>query len=586
MTQVKYIQTLAKKSVTKRKKQQRNPQPEAHSALRRFWEKHKSLSIGFFLTFATWGWFFAWYWPRMLYFKNGALMTQGKYVWADWSAHLAYAGHFAWRPVGDWFESHPLFFGVDFTYPFAMDALSGILIKWGINEASAFVVPSIVITAWLLVILVLFYHSFLHSGIWSFAAVTLFLAGGSTIFLWYYFPNFVAESAVLPKNYLDLIGWKNIVVSEIIPQRAFLLGMPMMLTIIYFLLRIGKNSRIWQLVLLGVFSALMLFVHVHSYIALVIFGAVLFLSRLQDWKPLVIYGISAAICSFPIFAWMFYGTVEESFFRIQIGWMADSVSLNHNLFWFWLMNWSIFLPLAIIGTHQTKLWKNPVVISGFVIFVICNIVIFQPWDWDNEKILTWSYLFLTVPIIKWFQLLWQQYHMAVVAIVTLILFPLLTLGGFVEIGIHTGHAEEQRLDKNAPPPKDMENFIVRESTIFSRKDFELAAAFRKISNPTDVVLTADRVANWAVALAGRNILLGYRGWMWTYGIDDSKRYNDMQKMFAGGEQSKALLDGYNVNFVVIGYPEITDYHANEDFFRENYSLVLETSEARIYQIGE
>lgn len=574
---------MAKKRSTKRK-QQRNLQQEEGAVFEQFIQKHHSLVIGLALTLLTWGVFFLWYWPRMLYMKNGDLVTQGKYVWADWSAHLAYAAHFAWRPIGDWFESHPLFFGADFSYPFAMDALSGVLMKWGVGEAAAFVIPSILITAWLLVVLVLFYHAFLRSGLWSFIAVSLFLAGGSTLFLWYYFPELVASSSLLPENHEHLIGWKNIVVSEIIPQRAFLLGMPWMLSLLLGLSRLDNNTRSWQIALYGVASAFLLCIHVHSFIALSIVGAVLLAYRWKMWRPIALYALATGILSLPIFWWMYLGGVGDGFVHLQFGWMKNSGPLDHNVVFFWLMNWSVFLPLALWATVRTRLWQDPFVMSGFVIFIVCNIVVFQPWDWDNQKILTWAYLFLTIPIIKYFQDLWEQKNRAIVAIAMTITLPLLMLGGFIEIGIHTGHAEEQRIDKNAPLPKDMANFIVRESTIFSQEEFVIARTFRDLSDPTAVVLTADRVTNWVAGLTGRNILLGYRGWMWTYGLEDGERYQDIRTMFAGGAEAERLLQQYGIDYVVIGFPEIQNYGANETYFLRRYPLVIDSPQNRVYKI--
>ncbi len=525
-------------------------------------------------------------------------MTQGKYVWADWSAHLAYSGHFAWRPIGDWFESHPLFYGAGFTYPFAMDGLSGILIKLGMNEAGSFVVPSILTTFYLLFILWLFYNSFLRSGVWSFLAVTLFLAGGSMLLLWYYLPEFIRNSARLPLDYEQVIPWKNIIVSEILPQRAFLLGMPWMLTIIYFLLRLREQAKHWHIGLLGAASAALLVIHVHSFITLAIFGVVLFAMHWWQWRQIISYGLATGLFALPIYLWMFHGDLAtESFIRWHGGWMAFSSTdlvpgianthLHNSMQWifFWLFNWSIFLPLAAFTTWSTKLYRHPIVVAGFVIFAIANLVMFQPWEWDNTKILTWSYLFLIVPIVAWFQQIWNQIPRAIAAAIITLCVGLLTLGGALEIGIHTGHVAESRLRLVETARADQVNPQRTEHTIYSQADYEIAKSFREISEPTDVVLTADRVNNWITGLTGRNILLGYRGWMWTYGLDDAGRYTDMLAIYAGTEKTPELLEKYGVDYVMIGGQELNDYRANEQYFAENYSAVIDTNQYRIYEIS-
>jgi len=385
------------------------------------------------------------YWPKMLYFKNGNLMTQGLYVWADWSAHSAYAAHFAWRPISLWFDNHPLFFGAQFTYPFIMDAISGLLIKIGIDQASAFVYPSMIISIYLLYILYIFYHSILKSGPASFLALSLFLGGGGLIFLWYFFPELMQSAAVFPAKAGQIIGWKNIIISELVPQRAILLGLPVMLTIIYFLLKIKNSDSVIKLILLGACSALLLFIHVHSFIALAIFGTVLLGSRSEQWKPIIIYGISTVVCALPIYFWMFHNGIAADFFRLQIGWLANDKAMDANVVLFWLANWGIFLPLAMFTTWKMRLYGHPVVIAGFVIFLVANIVVFQPWDWDNEKILTWSYLFLSVPVAAFFQQLWLSSRRLLAVCVSITLIPIMLAGGLLEIGFHLALADPKKL---------------------------------------------------------------------------------------------------------------------------------------------
>ena len=71
------------------------------------------------------------------------------------------------------------------------------------------------------------------------------------------------------------------------------------------------------------------------------------------------------------------------------------------------MNWGLLLPLALWGTIQMRDYRHPMVIGGWVLFALCNIIRFQPWNWDNSKLLTWSYLMLIIPVVRVLSYLWR-----------------------------------------------------------------------------------------------------------------------------------------------------------------------------------
>ena len=78
--------------------------------------------------------------------------------------------------------------------------------------------------------------------------------------------------------------------------------------------------------------------------------------------------------------------------------------------------------------------------------------------------------------------------------------------------------------------------------------------------------------------------MGYRGWLWTYGIDYGSREKDVRTMFYGGKDTKNLLKQYRVDYVVIGPSEKSNYSANETFFAKNYPLFYQQDQTKIYQI--
>lgn len=529
--------------------------------------------LGLLVVLLSWGGYFFYIWLKMLFWTSDGLTSGWIGIWADWSAHFSYASAFAYRPVEDWFTVHPLYCGRKFTYPFVADMISGLLIRFGVDQVPAFIIPSIVTTLFLLVVLYVLYRFVLKSERQAYVAMALFLAGGGLGFYWF-IQDFLKKPSIEtiifpPREYTHIgkncIEWINVFSGQLVPQRALLLGMPVMLVMIITLLRWMERrfcdvSNVW-LILLGIFSSSMLVIHIHSYITFIVFCMVFFVYTRRSWKQWAIFAISAAVLSAFIYMQFYGGEITSSFFTWHPGWLAKSKNINY--FYFWWLNWGTFLPLSLWAIWQMKYYKHPCVIGGLVIFVIGNLILFQPYDWDNSKILVWSYLMLSIPASAYLAKLWQKN--IVLKTVAVLLFISMTASGFLDLW------RISRTEKHA-------------SLMWSNSELALAEQFRGTSKATERVLAADKHNHWVSAQAGRQILLGYKGWMWTYGINYGQTERDMRKMFSGASDSERLLKKYNIDYVVIGPEELRNYHANERYFRSNYKKILENTRYRIYSI--
>ncbi len=55
-------------------------------------------------------------------------------------------------------------------------------------------------------------------------------------------------------------------------------------------------------------------------------------------------------------------------------------------------------------------------------------------------------------------------------------------------------------------------------------------------------------------------------------------------MLSGGPGTEALLDGYGVDFVVIGRTERRDFNANESYFEQRHELILEQANYKVFEV--
>jgi hypothetical protein len=119
---------------------------------------------------------------------------------------------------------------------------------------------------------------------------------------------------------------------------------------------------------------------------------------------------------------------------------------------------------------------------------------------------------------------------------------------------------------------------------FTPEETQLAVAVRERTPAHAIFATGDEPNNPVADLAGRSVVMSYRGWLWTYGIDYSQREQDLAHVFAGDSQALQLLHRYHVSYVVIGPDELQTWHANLDYFQTNFPLLLRTANYQIYRV--
>jgi len=526
---------------------------------------------------ATWGLYFCLLWPRMLFERTDGLYAGWRTVWADWAVHFSYASVFAYWPIGDWFSINPVFATGGFAYPFLADAISGLLMRAGMELVWAFALPSIAASLALVSLLFFFYALRMGSSRAAVLASTLFFTNGGAGFL-----QFAADLArepslrllrLPPREYTYLpehgIEWINIISSEILPQRALLLGVPLALLVLISVWRWRQrgfeNVSNAKLAALGVLASFLLVTHAHSYLALVLLCGMLFLFDLSHYRSWLVFAAAAALSSLVLLVLFYDQAGTAGFIRWQPGWLANPTHGKHGPLWLFLwLNWGVFLPIAVVSIIRFRYYRDPLVIGGIVLFVACFLFRFQPYAWDNTKLLTWAHLLLCIPVARYLQHLWSK-RRVVSRCLAAILFLFTTASGFLEVWRLTRTPE----------------IAVR---MWSNQEIALAEAFRSISDPLSLVLCSDYHHHWVTPLGGRPVLLGYRGWLASYGIDYSAVERDVRAMLQGGPRAAELMERYGVEFAVIGRRELRDFGASEGYFRQHHELILEEAGYAVFAI--
>jgi uncharacterized membrane protein len=122
--------------------------------------------------------------------------------------------------------------------------------------------------------------------------------------------------------------------------------------------------------------------------------------------------------------------------------------------------------------------------------------------------------------------------------------------------------------------------------MWTRAEQDLAEQFRAIAPADSVVLCADEPHHWVAPLAGRSVVLGYRGWLEAYGIATARRARELATMLAAEPGFEALLEQHGVDFIVVGPHERRRYGAQPERFRPRYARVLTGAEYEIFSVTD
>jgi uncharacterized membrane protein len=79
-------------------------------------------------------------------------------------------------------------------------------------------------------------------------------------------------------------------------------------------------------------------------------------------------------------------------------------------------------------------------------------------------------------------------------------------------------------------------------------------------------------------------MMGYRGWLSSYGVDYKTVERDVRTMLGGGPDAESLIDRYGVDYVVIGRTERQDFNANESYFEQRHELILEKAKYKVFAV--
>ena len=575
----------------------------------------------------------------------------------------------------------PTYAGVRFTYPFLTDFVSAIFVRCGADLRQAMFIENFLVALAFVGLLHRWALVMLRDRLAAVITPLLVILNGGFgwIFLWRraneQLGDFAGFVQSLPPSFTVIPDttwrWGNAVSTLLVPQRGFLLGLP--LAVIVFTQwwlatqvksekekgkreggseKSGKKagskknkhrlqgnepvpaalsvsplfpfsfflfpSPVKRMVAAGVIAGLLPLVHAHSFVVVIMVAGCLALgTHWRSWlaiavgalpltlvtvfsypeiprlsQNIVVVGIAIVgalvawvllpreqlirwnaffvvviLIALPQMWWSTHNSAVDSskFFAWQFGWDHG----KEDAFVFWFKNTGLFIPLTLAAMFWRS--KNEFLVSRRVVlflapfslcFIIPNALKMAPWIWDNIKVLFYWWLAAAPLVAILLARLWQKGGLK--KAIAAVLFACVVAAGALDVAA----------------------IVLRSSRyqVFDSAGVQFAEVVKQKTDSRSLVMHAP-VHNHPVFLTGRRSLMGYPGHIWTHGLDYVQRESEIKRIYAGTPEAAALLEKYQIEFVVVSPLERNIMVVNEQFFSK-FEIAGDVGEYRLYKIRQ
>ena len=513
---------------------------------------------------------------HVLHMVNGAYHT-GQSCYGDMPMHLGFIKYIA--QSGEFLPCYPLLGGEHrFGYPFLCETVSSVFLVLGAGLRTAYLLPmlpaflSVYGMFWQLA------HRMTDSAVKASLAFYLFFMGSGFGFVYFLgsaekFAGIFTGFYTTPTNFVEQnIEWVTPIVDLLIPQRATLFGWCVLFPAVYLLWRFcyeGKR-RLWPwLALLALPLPLL---HTHSALALVLLclmGGVYTLAQGARRETLLPWLELAAVCGAAWLAQMLPTVLAQSLdgqhmLRLHFNWIngQDDGTLKDNYFWFYIKNIGLVYLLLVPAFIHAKPKQRWLYGGGLAILALAEFVVFQPNNYDNNKLLyVWHMLgcilaaqLLVDLFAKVRALPWRALGLAVCCFAAM-------FGSVLTVGRE----------------------IFSDYQHWSANDIALADYIDANAESDALFLTSDSHVTPVFALAGRRILCGSGSYVYYHGMDYADEYSAMAALYE--HPNEGTLAAWDVGYVLFDssvYGKFAD--ADESWYAARYPIWYENDGCRVYKI--
>lgn len=487
-------------------------------------------------------------------------VASGQATYGDLNMHLGFVTSISEQQV---FPPNYVFLSnTKLNYPFFINSLSSSLFTFGTSLRLSVLIPSYVIC--LLLVMGFYYlaYKITENRRASILATVIFFLGGGFGFI-YFINGAKADTSIFtriftswyntPTNFNDYnIRWANPICDMIIPQRATMAGWFMIMPCLWFLIDGCKTNSKKSFIILGILASSLPMVHTHSFLALGIISIGMFIvyfikakNKKEVFKNWFIYGVIVLLLAFPqLFLWTFRQTIgNDGFVRFHFNWVNE----QDPYLWFYIKNWGLVALFIIPAYLMASKDNKKIVLSALLLFIVSELFVFQPNEYDNNKLFFIAYMIFLITCSSWYINIFDKLKNSKGRYFVLGLIIILsTLSGILTIG--------------------REWYSGGDYHIFSNDMIEMGEYIRKNTNKDAVFLTSTTHINPVSTLAGRNVYVGPVIYIYYHGLGNEYyiREKDMKKAYQDSyEELKEFCDENNISYIYVGNYEKSKFEIKE-----------------------
>lgn len=484
--------------------------------------------------------------------------------------------------------AYNLLAGTALSYPYLTDALSTTFYMLGMPLNLSLVVPGTLLMALTYAGYMLLAQQLLggrHKAV-AVAALLFFLNGGLGFLYDFdlaFTDNFARIREIFtgyyrtPANQPDLnLRFSNVIADLMIPQRALLGGWAMGIPALYLLISSAREKSYRQTALLALWASALPLVHTHTFLALGLFSGGYLLGNLvehrQDRRGILIraglyLGVVLALALPQLMGNAVKQTLEGGSLRFQFNWVNNSGGYGFKdfYFWFWVKNAGLpFILVVCACLCARRRGYLDIVLGMTAIYVVAETILFQPNEYDNNKLFYIWFMFAMILAADYGSLIMQR----------LAGLPgrALLCGLFLWASVFSGALS---LGREA----------VSGYQLFSANAVAAGDWIHENTDRGDVFLTGQQHINPVCSLAGRQIICGSDLYVFFHGLDYAQQSADCRRFYENPRENADVLTKYDVHYIYVSDYERAEFDVDLDALDETYELIYENDDVRIYDTG-
>lgn len=472
--------------------------------------------------------------------------------------------------------------GVDLVYPFIPNFYSAFLISTGhCSIRYSLMIPSTLI-GWSFIV-----------GLYSLTLLLArsHLASALSVFIFFnlgglgFFSLLEKECRDLPMWDLDFAVcnrgknyfWFHPITHVLIPQRASLWAYPLLLWT-YTSLIISIIKKDFKLMALaGILTGVMPNVQLHAYVSVAQWSVLYCLVKLieKEWRRFKqyfmiwsLYGaiaISLALPQMPLYLKR-VNNASYKFLDFNPIWNYSDLDCEDNIFkpvMLWIKSLGFFAIISLLGGILVlKKFQFLCYIPSLIIFIVANLILYQPWALDNTKIFYTGWIPFAVPVVA-------NFLQKIVMINTKKVFEIISYFILILILVITC----------------LSGFLTTVTTYnFPVSMFKEKGAFKfglwvAENTPINAIFSVDGgPGNPVPTIGGRQMYCGYGGWIYTHGLSMDRWYETV-----GVARDSSNFTFFNSNNILYaGNIATTDYPFAKP--KSGWTTVYEGDKNFLYRI--